>query len=105
MKYSYENKGSTPFRVAGKSHETRCEEDRTCDGEMARRIIGISTPIGGIQWAETGAAEREHVRHFKTDESFVFAEPESYCSCAVELSSLSGIALSRELKSLAIVIG
>jgi hypothetical protein len=32
--------------------------------ETARRITGISTPIGGIQWADPGLPERERVRHF-----------------------------------------
>jgi hypothetical protein len=32
--------------------------------ETARRITGISTPIGGIQWSDPGPSEREHVRHF-----------------------------------------
>jgi|SRR5579862_5889991 len=32
--------------------------------ETARRITGISTPFGGIQWADPGPSEREHVRRF-----------------------------------------
>ena len=30
----------------------------------ARRITGISTPFGGIQWADPGPSEREYVRQF-----------------------------------------
>jgi hypothetical protein len=30
----------------------------------ARRITGISTPFGGLQWAEPGPSERETVRGF-----------------------------------------
>src|SRR5229473_2533112 len=30
--------------------------------ETARRITGISTPLGGIQWADPGPSERELVR-------------------------------------------
>ncbi len=32
--------------------------------ETARRITGISTPLGGIQWADPGPSERELVRRF-----------------------------------------
>lgn len=32
--------------------------------ETARRITGISTPLGGIQWADPGPSERAHVRDF-----------------------------------------
>ncbi len=32
--------------------------------EAARRITGISTPFGGIQWSDLGPSEREHVRRF-----------------------------------------
>jgi hypothetical protein len=32
--------------------------------ETARRITGISTPFGGVQWADPGPSEREHVRRF-----------------------------------------
>jgi hypothetical protein len=30
----------------------------------ARRITGISTPFGGLQWADPGPSEREAVRGF-----------------------------------------
>jgi hypothetical protein len=32
--------------------------------ETARRITGISTPIGGVQWADPGPSETELVRRF-----------------------------------------
>ncbi|WP_284210361.1 DUF6650 family protein [Methylorubrum aminovorans] len=32
--------------------------------ETARRITGISLPIGGIQWADPGPSERARVRDF-----------------------------------------
>ncbi len=32
--------------------------------ETARRITGIGTPFGGIQWADSGPSERDLVRRF-----------------------------------------
>ena len=32
--------------------------------ETARRITGISFPLGGLQWADPGPSDREKVRHF-----------------------------------------
>lgn len=32
--------------------------------ETARRVTGISTPIGGVQWADPGPSETEIVRRF-----------------------------------------
>jgi hypothetical protein len=33
-------------------------------GEVARRITGVSTPFGGVQWADPGLPERQRVRNF-----------------------------------------
>ncbi|WP_421950812.1 DUF6650 family protein [Pelagibacterium sp.] len=32
--------------------------------EAARRITGVSTPVGGVQWADPGPSEAEIVRRF-----------------------------------------
>lgn len=32
--------------------------------EAARRITGVSTPFGGLQWADPGPSDAEVVRHF-----------------------------------------
>lgn len=37
---------------------------RTVTAETARRITGISTPLGGLQWADPGPSEAEVVRRF-----------------------------------------
>ena len=33
-------------------------------GETARRITGVSSPVGGVQWADPGPSQRERVRRF-----------------------------------------
>ncbi|WP_085124493.1 DUF6650 family protein [Tistlia consotensis] len=37
---------------------------RRITAETARRITGVSTPLGGIQWADPGPSQREHIRKF-----------------------------------------
>ena len=37
---------------------------RTVSADTARKITGISTPFGGIQWADAGPSERERIRGF-----------------------------------------
>lgn len=33
-------------------------------GETARRITGISVPLGGVQWADPGPSQRDRVRDY-----------------------------------------
>lgn len=48
----------------GRAMDKKVKKAKRVTGEAARRITGISLPIGGLQWSDPGPSERDRVRHF-----------------------------------------
>jgi len=54
--------------------------------DTARRVTGISIPFGGIQWADPGPSDGEHVRQF-----IVFLEDRRVLYNATDLEEVSQV--------------